>query len=118
MWLFTPTGFLSVVADREHPGNLLVRARARADIDAFVVATDALAANERPDRDYRWRTSVPAATVATYVAQQAAAIDYGNFKNAVAERQGRDRAHRYAEVWSVMHRLQEDEVAATRRAHD
>ncbi|UTI65197.1 hypothetical protein NBH00_03065 [Paraconexibacter antarcticus] len=116
MWLFTPTGFLSVVADREHPGNLLVRARARADIEAFVAVTAAPPPTERPDRDYRWRTSVPAAVVATYVAEQTAAIDYGNFKSAVAERQGRDRAHRYAEVWSVMHRLQEDEVAAARRA--
>lgn len=116
MWLFTPTGFLSIVADREHHGNLLVRARARADIEAFVVATGAPAPTERPDRDYRWRTSVPAQVVATYVAGQVAAIDYENFKNAVAERHGHDRAHRYAEVWSVMHRLQQDEVAAARRA--
>ncbi|WP_354699030.1 hypothetical protein DSM112329_04734 [Paraconexibacter sp. AEG42_29] len=106
MWIFTTSGFLSVVTPADRPGDLLVRARVRADLEAFCDATGAPAPIETPARDYRWRTFVPAATFATYLAGQAEAIDYGNFKSAVAARQGHDRAHRYHDVWSVMHDLQ------------
>ena len=34
-------------------------------------------------------------------------IDYGNFKNAVAERQGRERAAIYGDVWVDLRRLEE-----------
>lgn len=111
MWIFTTAGFLSVVTDGQHPGNLLVRARARQDIETFVETTGAPAATETPQRDYRWRTSVPAATFATWLAQQGEAIDYGNFKSAVADRQGYERASRYGEVWQVMYGLQTADVA-------
>ena len=33
MWIFHPDGFCSVVIDAEKPGNLLVRARVRADLE-------------------------------------------------------------------------------------
>lgn len=106
MWIFTTSGFLSVVAHHDRPGDLLVRARVLADLQAFCAATDAPAPIETPSRDYRWRTIAPAAVFATYLAGQAEAIDYGNFKNAVAARQGADRAHRYHDVWDTMYELQ------------
>lgn len=108
MWIFTISGFYSVVADRKRPGYALVRARVREDIDAFCARTGAPPAIETPHRDYRFRTSVPYASLAEDLAAQAEAIDYSNFKDEVAVRQGRDRAHRYGRVWSVMHGLQED----------
>jgi len=43
---------------------------------------------------------------ADFVADAAARIDYGNFKQAVAERQGWDREAVYADVWAVLRRLQ------------
>lgn len=33
-------------------------------------------------------------------------VDYDNFKNAVAKRQGRTRSDLYHDVWSVLYRLQ------------
>jgi hypothetical protein len=108
MWLFTPSGFLSIVADLDRPGHALVRSRVREDLEAFCVRTGAPALRETPDRDYRFRTSVPLAIVAKDLAAQAEGIDYPNFKSAVAERQGHDRAHRYGRIWSVMYDLQED----------
>jgi hypothetical protein len=47
-------------------------------------------------------------TVGKDLAAQAQGIDPPNFKSAVAERQGHDRAHRYGRIWSVMYHLQED----------
>jgi hypothetical protein len=113
MWLFTPSGFLSIVADHSRSGHALVRARVREDLDAFCVRTGAPAPRETPDRDYRFRTSVRFAVLAANLAAQAEAIDYPNFKAAVADRQGHDRAHRYGEIWAVMHDLQEDTVRTT-----
>jgi hypothetical protein len=110
MWIFTRSGFLSVVADREHPGHALVRARVRADLEAFCERTGAPAPVETPERDYRFRTSVPFGVLAADLAFEAQAIDYPNFKAAVAERQGHDRAARYGQVWAVMRDLQEDAV--------
>ena len=108
MWLFTRSGFLSIVADQQRPGHALVRARVREDLEAFCARTNAPAPTETPQRDYRFRTSVPFATLAAELAAQAAAIDYPNFKSEVAARQGHDRAHRYGRIWSVMHELQQD----------
>lgn len=107
MWLFTPTGFLSIVADQQRPGHALVRARVLEDLEAFCERTAAPAPLEMPERDYRFRTSVPFAVLAADLAQQAARIDYPNFKDEVAGRQGYDRARRYGHFWSVMHELQE-----------
>jgi hypothetical protein len=106
MWLFTTIGFLSVVRDADDPEQLIVRARTRGDLEAFCAATGAPAPVETPGRDYRWRTRVSPATFATHLARQAEQIDYPNFKDAVASRQGHDRAHRYHDVWRVMYDLQ------------
>ena len=94
MWLFTPSGFLSIAAA----------------LEAFCARTGAAAPLETPGRDYRFRTSVPFPLLAADLAAEAEAIDYPNFKDAVAARRGRDRAHRYARIWSVMHDLQQDEA--------
>ena len=108
MWLFTTSGFLSIVADQQRPGCALVRARVREDLEAFCERTAAPTPLETPERDYRFRTSVPFAVLAADLAQQAARIDYPNFKDEVAGRQGYDRARRYGRIWSVMHELQQD----------
>jgi hypothetical protein len=107
MWLFTPSGFLSIVADQQHPGHALVRARVREDLEAFCERTGAPAPTETPERDYRFRTTVRFAVLAADLAQQAGTIDYPNFKAEVASRQGYDRARRYGRIWSVTHELQE-----------
>lgn len=109
MWIFTPSGFYSIVADQHTAGHALVRARLREDLEAFCTRTGAPDPVETPDRDYRFRTSVPFATLAADLAAQAEAIDYPNFKNEVAARQGHERAARYERIWWVMSELQDAE---------
>ncbi len=115
MWLFTPTGFLSIVADYETPGHALVRARILGDLEEFCARTGAPAPTETPHRDYRYRTSIPFATLAADLAAQAQGIDYPNFKSEVAALQGSERAAAYGRVWSVMHELQERTARRRRR---
>ena len=109
MWLFTTIGFFSVVADADHPDTLKVRARAREDLEALrdhhlpdleIVETD--------HTDYRYRAFVAHDEWVHAAHALAGTIDYPNFKNAVAERQGRERAARYGRVWRTMLGLQRD----------
>ena len=42
------------------------------------------------------------------LAQMASEVDYPNFKAAVAQRQGAERACYYTEVWQVLRRIQRE----------
>jgi hypothetical protein len=98
MWIFLNDSFLSIVAHRDKPGVLLVRARRAGDIEA--VFPDAKTWVEEY-ADYPHRAEVPVDTVAQAVAERVRGIAYDNFKNSVRER-GRHDA--YMSVWNVMSR--------------
>ena len=106
MWLITTRGY-SAVEDHQQPGCVRVRARAHEDLTALADVIPSLVVEETPDRDYRFRASVAREAWASAVAQLAREIDYPNFKNAVAGRQGSKRAHVYGEVWATPLGLQE-----------
>lgn len=107
MWLFTTLGFFSVVAHRDDPDTFLIRARVREDLDALRVHhLPDLEIVENAGTDYAFRAFVSREEWEHAAQQLAREIDYPNFKNAVAARQGPERAHRYMEIWEVMHRLQ------------
>lgn len=108
MWIFTTIGFFSVVAHHDDPDTILIRARVRGDLDA-------LRREHLPDieilesagSDYRFRALVPRDEWEHAAQRLTAAIDYPNFKDAVAERQGHDRAHVYLDVWRTIRSLQD-----------
>ncbi len=112
MWLITPFGFFSIVQKPgdASAGTLTVRARVRADLVAL--AQHGLPGlgtiEESTDTDYRFRAQAPRAQVAAALAAMAEAIDYDNFKDEVAQRQGHARSKLYGKVWSVLHALQTD----------
>jgi 8-oxo-dGTP pyrophosphatase MutT (NUDIX family) len=110
MWLVTTLGFFSIV---QKPGDkaaglLTVRARVRSDLealrDAHLPALGAI--KETTNTDYRFRAQAPHAAVVAAMAQLVAQIDYGNFKDAVADRQGGKRAKLYHHVWHALLDLQ------------
>lgn len=61
---------------------------------------------ESADSDYRYRAVARRQAVSDALAQLAADIDYDNFKNEVASRQGYQRAAVYGDVWHDLYRLQ------------
>jgi len=116
MWIFTPLGYFSIV---EKPGDrgkgtLTVRARARGDLEALRDAhlPELGPILESAGTDYKFRASAPRAAVAKALAALANALDYANFKDAVAARQGSKRAHLYHKVWDVLLALQSSESAS------
>ncbi len=112
MWLFTTSGFYSVVEkpwDRK-TGTLTVRARVAADLDRLRQGPlPALGPTiEKPDTDYRFRAQAPREAVALAVAALVRDLDYDNFKSAVGRTQGHTRERLYHGVWSAAQKLQKD----------
>jgi hypothetical protein len=107
MWLFTTDGFYSAVTVPEAPDTVVVRARAQGDALRLIEATGHGSLVETPHGDYRFRVRLPRDTWAAYVAAAAEAIDYPNFKAAIAGCQGADRAHVYGAVWAAMFAFQQ-----------
>ncbi|MGI9021357.1 MAG: hypothetical protein ACR2G3_11685 [Solirubrobacterales bacterium] len=107
MWLFTTQGFYSVVAHRNDAAKVIVRARAREDLEALKNQIPSLRIFEDAEADYRYRAVVDHEKWVAAVAILAAGIDYPNFKSAVAERQGIDRERVYMRVWAEMLGIQE-----------
>jgi 8-oxo-dGTP pyrophosphatase MutT (NUDIX family) len=112
MWMITPIGFFSVVqkAEDKQDGMLTVRARVGADLDRlraeFLPSLGPVKKNA--GTDYRYRARAPRGDVAVALANLAMQIDYSNFKNEVAKRQGKARAATYGKVWDVLFDLKED----------
>ena len=106
MWLLTPRGFFSVVAHADEPSCVLVRARVRADLESLRDVAGPFEVHETRDRDYRFRAVLDRTAWSTALVLMAAEIDYPNFKNAVAEQQGYERADVYARVWFALTELQ------------
>jgi len=110
MWVFTTDGFYSVVAHREDKDMLMVRCRAEADAKALAKRLTTImpaAILHTPEADYAWRLVVPRVVWAWYLSKFVADLDYPNFKDAVAERQGRSRADVYHDVWATMAEVQQ-----------
>jgi 8-oxo-dGTP pyrophosphatase MutT (NUDIX family) len=111
MWLMTPLGFFSIVCkpDDEEQGTLTVRSRVKSDLDAlrknFLPSLGAIA--EGAGTDYRYRAKARRDDIGKALAQMVQQLDYENFKNEVAHRQGKYRASVYGKVWNVLYDLQE-----------
>ena len=109
MWLFTRDGFYSAVHDDYcDPGELMIRARSIEDLERLV---DKLRADDADilvirNADYRYRVKLRSEQWASYVAAEAAHIDYANFRNSVAADEP-DRSSAYMKCWEAMYLFQE-----------
>lgn len=96
MWIFLNDAFLSIVAHRDRPDDLLVRARAPGDIEMVFPGAVVLST---PAADYPFRAVVDRRVVAGALLSRVAGIDYDNFKGSVAEDTRHDA---YLDVWAMM----------------
>ena len=107
MWMLTTIGFFSVVEDSEDADRLLVRARVREDLERLRdTHLPDLHIVENAGSDYRFRAYVERGQWVWAAMSMASEIDYSNFKNAVAQRQGLVRARIYSRVWHELYELQ------------
>jgi len=102
MWIALTEGWLSIVAHRDKPDHLLVRARnpkhIRRTFGEQVMYTDA-------DADYPFRADVPREDVARFLVRRLEHMAYDNFKNTIDD----DRYHDAAvDVWRAMYQYGRD----------
>jgi ADP-ribose pyrophosphatase YjhB (NUDIX family) len=111
MWIIAPQGFYSIVCKPGDgdTGMLTIRSRVRSDLECLKSYLPSLAKiTEGEGTDYRFRAKAKRSDVAKAVAKMVEAIDYTNFKNEVAAKQGEKRAHVYADVWTALFALQSE----------
>lgn len=113
MWLFFDGGFVSIVefrvpgawtpkrGDGPPVGDLLVRARARADLEKFckIAMAHKVPIEETLANDYRFRARLARVAVLRAMTFLVEELDYPNFKSRVYETQGAERAGIYGDVW-------------------
>lgn len=103
IWLFTTRGFYSAVENPANKAQVVVRARARVDLEALREYVPGLKIQSTPKRDYQYRSVLHKDVWQSIVAKLAAEIDYGNFKDAVKVGPGGyDRADTYTGVWATL----------------
>ncbi len=112
MWLITPEGFFSIVekAADKASGTLTIRARVASDLEALRRGSllELGATTKGAGTDYRYRATAPREAIAKALARMVEGLQYSNFKNEVAKRQGHARAELYHDVWDVLYRMQTD----------
>lgn len=113
MWLYSKTGFYSIV--HKPPCNrdeLLVRTRSKVDIDKLQKLLKEKykfdgEVIDSPKADYAYRMMVPREIFASFISSAAMELDYDNFKNTIS---GKDyqRHHAYMRCWEAMCEWQRD----------
>ncbi len=115
MWLFTRKGFFSIVEHRDDPGQVVIRARLKKDIDELKCIFDSLklrttkvAVNSRTD--YRYRFTANRMDWITVMIRLMLSIHYNNFKDSVYDNESgemKERRHdAYLKIWAIMCNLQ------------
>jgi len=115
MWIFIrDTGFFSIVQnDRCQPGELVIRARCRGDLDKLqekLLADYGFAGKviDTPKADYNCRMFAARSIVAQAIAQAVTDITYDNFKNTIPSAETA-RHDAYFNVWSAMNQWQQQQ---------
>ena len=101
MWIFTDTGFISIVRKPEHPGVLTVRARDRQSLEALA-AKAGVEVKRSPEGDYPYRVFVTDGPFLEWFLDRGGELKYSNFKSRVHKTRGYDYAHALGRVWSAM----------------
>jgi hypothetical protein len=113
-------GFFSVVqkVDDIQQGTLTIRVRVRSDLETlkqrYLPSLGEISASS--STDYRYRAKASREAFAVALSRIALDLNYSNFKDAVAVRQGKDRSHVYTSVWSALTKLSSLDKPSTAKA--
>jgi hypothetical protein len=127
MWLFTVRGFFSVVADNQHEGRMLIRARCRQDaLNLYNDHHEVLSSMTKPasdeSGDYRYWIGLDKKDWIKLAARLAEAVDYSNFKSAVHDQPSQsNKSMAYLRIWQTMmdvQRADRDAEDDDRLGHD
>ena len=106
MWLFTETGFVSVVADAKQKDQMVVRARDKKSLQPLVDEYGVKILNWK-NRDYPHRVLITRKQFVDWLVQSGEDLTYTNYKSRVSQTRGYDFAHPLHDVWATMLRLED-----------
>jgi hypothetical protein len=108
IWIFSESGFVSVVRHRDHPHLLLVRSRDRDSLASLCrrVRLAESEISELANADYRFRLVCSDAVLLRFLRFSVEELDYANFKDRVSTTRGASWHAALMKVWSAMRSLQ------------
>lgn len=110
MWIFTTSGFISVVKEK---GDLLkVRSRDEESLKKIAARTRA-EIDRSPLADYPYRIQVSKSEFKDWLLLEVENVEYHNFKSEASLVRGKKFANALSQVWSTMHQI-EDKSARSR----
>lgn len=106
MWLFTETGFVSVVQDKQDTNKMVVRARDKKSLQPLMDAYGVKLVNLK-NRDYPHRVFLTRKQFIDWLVESGETLDYDNYKTRVSKTRGYDFASPLHDVWATMLRLED-----------
>ena len=102
MWLFTDSGFVSVVQDWDTKDLLVARARDKTSLEELSTFAEA-SIEETPHRDYPDRVSLTREALAGWLVRTVDHLHYNNYKARMWHTRGEQFSEPLHEVWAAMH---------------
>jgi len=106
MWLFTETGFVSVVQDPQDRNKMVVRARDKVSLEPLV-ASYATKVIELQNRDYPYRVFLTRQQFVDWLVELGETLEYTNYKTRAGQTRGHDFTRPLHDVWSTMLQLED-----------
>jgi hypothetical protein len=109
MWIFTDTGFISVVRKEEHPDVLTVRARDHKSLELLAAKAN-VEVKRSPLGDYPYRVFVGDGPFLEWFLDRGGDLKYDNFKSRVYQTRDAKFVKALNDVWAVMHQVEDAEA--------
>ena len=107
MWLFTNSGFISIV--EKDASHLAVRARDSLSLSSLAQSYD-VEIRSTPTADYPYRIFITKDQFKNWLSNQPGQIQYKNFKSEVTTTRGKKFSDALLKVWSAMHLVEDKEA--------
>lgn len=110
MWIFTRVGFFNIVENAYKPGELIVKARVRSDMDRLRerYMPELGPTTFHKNYDYPYRAYIDKSNFAVGIARISFEIDYPKFKPVVSKELSQKHDLVALKVWSTMISVEED----------
>jgi hypothetical protein len=106
MWLFSETGFVSVVQDPQDKNKMVVRARDEESLKPLVDNYDVKIVKLK-NRDYPARVFLTREQFVDWLVELGETLQYTNYKNQATASRGHEFARPLHSVWSTMLELED-----------
>ena len=107
MWLFTTSGFISIV--EKDANHLAVRARDSLSLSPLAQSYD-VEIRSTPTADYPYRIFITKDQFKNWLSNQPGQIQYKNFKSEATTTRGKKFSDVLLKVWSAMHLVEDKEA--------